>query len=257
MRNCIIVIDPQKDFCSPTGSLFVNGAPEDITRISNFIKKNTETIDNIIVSLDWHQPFSIFHPSFWTDENGNQPAVFTAITLADVKAGKYVPAIAPVTVETYLEELEQSGEYLHLIWPEHCIAGSDGASIVPELQEAINEWSRTGKEYTTVLKGKHILTEFFGIFKAQVALPGVPSTDWNLELINSLNKYDNIYITGEAKSHCVAQTVKQLFEYPDVRKKLVILEDCMSNVQGFEHIADPTWEAAKSLGIKFAKSTDL
>lgn len=258
MKNSVIlIIDPQCDFTQPTGSLFVNGAVEDMQRIAAFINKKSEELDEIVVSLDWHQPFSIFHPSFWKDSKDNSPAAFTLITLKDVKEGKWLPKVAPVTVESYLQELESSGQFAHVVWPEHCIAGTQGAAIDPVIADAIKNWSRTGKEFHTILKGTSIFAENFGVFKAQVTIPGIPETDWNLEEINALGKYDTIYIAGEAKSHCVAQTVNQLFEFPEIRKKLVILEDCMSNVTGFETIADPIWNLAKDLKVTFAKSTEL
>jgi hypothetical protein len=39
-------------------------------------------------------------------------------------------------------------------------------------------------------------------------------------------------------------------------KKLYILEDCMSDVTGFEKIAVPIYEKAKLEGARFVKSTD-
>ena len=254
MKNLLMIIDPQKDFCHPEGSLYVQGAEHDISRIAKFIETNE--LEHIVVSMDWHQPFSIFHQSFWVDENGNHPEPFTIIELADMKSGKWKPRYAHVTAETVLQELEETGEYKLCIWPYHCIAGTDGASLMPEISDALNKWADHGNKFETILKGRESLTEFYGAFKAQVTLPFVKSTDWNLSMISHIEKFDNIFIAGEAKSHCVAQTVKQLCEFPVIRKKLIILEDCMSNVTGFETIADHIWDKAKEIGVKFAKSTD-
>lgn len=254
MKNVLLIIDPQNDFCKPGAPLYVNGAENDIQRIIDFIKANE--LSHIVVSMDMHQPFSVFHPSFWENADGEMPSEFMKITAQDVKDGVWTPLAAPITTLSYLESLEKSGEYAHTIWPEHCIAGSEGAAIVPELIAELTNWSRKGNRYEIISKGRETLTEFYGAFRAQVPLPGIVTTDWNLEAINRLAKYDNVFIAGEAKSHCVAQTVKQLFEFPDVRKKLIVLEDCMSNVSGFETIADDTWNKAKSIGVKFAKSTD-
>ena len=169
-----MIIDPQNDFCTPQGSLFVDGAVEDMQRLATFIKNKSEELAEIVISLDWHQPFAIFHPSFWTDENGNNPTPYTQITSSDVKTKKWTPKISPVTVETYLQELEESGEYLHLIWPEHCIAGTQGAAVCSTIETAVREWANTGKTYKTILKGTNKFAEFFGVFKAQVSIPGMP-----------------------------------------------------------------------------------
>jgi nicotinamidase-related amidase len=59
-------------------------------------------------------------------------------------------------------------------------------------------------------------------------------------------------------SHCVANTLKQAMEYtPELAKKFIILTDCMSNVTGFEHIADKIYDDAKNLGIRFDVSTNI
>jgi len=254
MKNILIIIDAQQDFCKPGAPLYVPGAEQDVKRIANFIE-NTE-LEHIVVSMDWHQPFSIFHQSFWKDIKGNQPPVFSQITYKDFKDGKWIPQAAPVTTGTYLQELEENGEYTHTIWPDHCIAGTEGAALMPDITNALKKWSVSGNKYETILKGRETLTEFYGIFKAQVTLPNVASTDWNLDMLLHFKKFDNIYIAGQAKSHCVAQTIKQLFEFPHIRRKVTVLEDCMSNVTGFETIADHIWDKAKELGIKFAKSTE-
>ena len=45
MKNVLIIIDPQFDFCNEEGSLYVNKAENDILRISQFIAKNKNNID--------------------------------------------------------------------------------------------------------------------------------------------------------------------------------------------------------------------
>jgi len=254
MKNALIIIDAQQDFCKPGSPLYIPGAEHDVKRIASFIDNNE--LEQIIVSMDTHQPFSIFHPCFWSDINGNEPQPFTQITHKEVMEGKWIPKAAPITVQTYLQELEENDEYIHTIWPEHCLVGSDGATLMPEIQKSLANWSRKGNKYEIVFKGMETLTEFYGIFKAQVTLPNMQSTDWNIGLINHLKMFDTIFIAGEAKSHCVAQTIRQLSEFPHVRKKVVILEDCMSNVPGFEHIADPIWKKLKEIGVTFIKSTN-
>jgi nicotinamidase-related amidase len=78
-----------------------------------------------------------------------------------------------------------------------------------------------------------------------------------MALIKTLEEYETVYFAGEAMSHCVANTLKQAMQFPELAKKFVILTDCMSNVKGFEHIADDIYAEAKALGIKFVASTDI
>ncbi|HWU41949.1 MAG TPA: hypothetical protein VN132_00885, partial [Bdellovibrio sp.] len=109
-----------------------------------------------------------------------------------------------------------------------------------------------------VTKGTYPLTEHFGIFRANVPVADRPETQLNRDLIDTLGKYDQVFLAGEAKSHCVANSLKQAMEEaPDLACKFIILEDCMSNVTGLGHLGDPIYAKAKSMGIRFAKSADI
>lgn len=69
--------------------------------------------------------------------------------------------------------------------------------------------------------------------------------------------YDEIWLAGEARSHCVANTLKQMFDYPEIVRRLVILEDCMSDIPGCEDLAIPIYEKAARMGARFEKSESL
>jgi nicotinamidase-related amidase len=91
---------------------------------------------------------------------------------------------------------------------------------------------------------------------ANIPIKESPETQLNKELVNKLYLYDKILIAGEAKSHCVATTVKQILNIDGFAPKLVVLEDCMSDVKGFETLALPIYERAKKAGVEFALSTE-
>jgi len=77
-----------------------------------------------------------------------------------------------------------------------------------------------------------------------------------MDLVRKLQGYDIILVAGEARSHCVANTVRQMLDIEGIAQKLVILEDCMSDVTGFETIAVPIYEKARSSGSRFVKSSE-
>lgn len=257
-KNALLIIDGQFDFCDPSGALYVTGAEQDMVRLGQFIEKNSKSIDFIGLTLDSHQIIDISHPSFWVDKDGSYPPPFTVITNDDVLTGKWAPRFAPNEAIKYVEALEKEGQFPHVIWPEHCIIGSKGASFVDSIMTPINKWCKTNASfYQVVAKGTYPLTEHFGAFKANIPIQGRPETQLNMGLIKTLEEFETIYFAGEAMSHCVANTLKQAMEFPDLAKKFVILTDCMSNVVGFEHIADTIYADAKSLGIKFETSTNI
>ena len=253
-KNALLIIDPQNDFCDPKGSLYVPGAEQDMQRLAEWILKNKKHIDFIAITLDSHQPNDISHPLFWKDKEGFFPEPFTAISSQDVENGKWTPRFEPERCLTYLKELEAQGEYPHVIWPLHCLEGSEGAAIFPPLFEAMVQWAETGKFYHTVQKGKYPFSEHFGAFRANIPDPNVPETQLNTELLKDLAGYENIYLAGEAKSHCVANSLKQVLdEAPDLAKRFVVIEDAMSNVTGFETLGDTVYERAKKMGVNFMR----
>jgi len=266
-KNALLIIDPQNDFCSSKGSLFVPGSEEDNQRLSQFILNNINEIDKIFITLDSHQPMDIAHPSWFQDKDGNNVPPFTVVTSSQVESGEWTSMFWPKETLSYLKELETQGEFVHFIWPEHCITGTWGHEIDETLMNAIISWQREGNFVKFITKGTDPRTEHFGAFQAQVPMDDNPDTQFNFKISEALNKYDNVYFGGQAKSHCVATTLKQVMSMaPDVANKFVILEDAMSPVAGgpggatatptFDELAEPIYDDAKKNGVRFSDTTE-
>lgn len=253
-KVALLIIDAQNDFCSPKGSLFVPGSEEDNQRLSSWILNNKEEIAYIGCTLDSHQVNDIAHPGYWRDKNGNHPSPFTAITVDDVKNGAW-SAVKPQHAVDYLQKLQDEGEYSHVIWPEHCLIGTWGHAMDENVMNAMIQWSRGGKSIQFVTKGTHPDTEHFGGFEAQVPIPNMPMTQYNLGLQKTLEKYDVVYLAGQARNFCVVNTLKQMVDKaPELAKKLIVLDDCMSDVPGFDGLGKDIWDRATSLGVKISTS---
>lgn len=257
MKTLLFIVDMQNDFCSPGGSLYVPGAEKDAERLGRLIDRKGEWIDKIIFTLDQHHVMDIAHPAYWRNVAGEHPAPFTTISWWDVLSGAWIPFGDKAYVVEYLRQLKETGEYQHMIWSEHCLKGSEGAAIIPELFEAVVRWARRGRYYETVEKGLHPGTEFFGAFRANVPVTSEPETTFNKKLKEEMERYDTIWLAGEARTHCVANTLKQLFDFPEIIRRMVILEDCMSNIPGCEELAVPIYGTAARLGARFVKSDAL
>jgi len=256
MKTLLLIIDMQNDFCNPDGALYVDGAEKDVERLGKFITTYSERINKIIMTQDNHHVIDISHPEFWENRQGNPPAPFTLISTRDVQEGLWRPRFRKESSIGYIAKLEDQGEFPHVIWPEHCIIGSYGAAIVNEIMEPVRQWARKGRFFDVVIKGTNPFTEHFGALKANVPIEGSPETQLNTELVRDLKDSDKILIAGEARSHCVATTIKQMLEIEDLARKLFIMEDCMSDVTGFETIALPIYEKAKKEGARSISSTD-
>lgn len=243
-KNLLLIVDMQNDFCRSNGALYVRGAEGDVKRLVKFMEMNRDKIDHIVLTMDHHQVVDISHPVFWADQNGNHPSPFTEISPDDIQEKKWQPLFHYREAIGYVEALSEQGEFPHIIWPEHCIAGSEGAAITNALMEQIMNWARPGRYYELVMKGTNPLTEHFGILRANIPIRSDPKTMLNMNLVNTLKKYENIFIAGEARSHCVANTVKQMLEITEMVKKLIIIWDTMSDVPGFEKPSLPIYQRA-------------
>lgn len=261
-----IGIDFQNDFMDqPNATLPVLGAMDDAKRISEFINKFGSQISNIWLTQDSHHPLDIAHPSWWKKADGSFVDPFTAILPEDLASGKYYANVHPSISNKYVNDLTTQGEYIHFIWPEHCIIGTWGHGFQSEISKAINQWERSNSKWFNVItKGSNPFTEHFGAFRANIPQANDPSTQitYSLPLFQQLQTLDVLYFAGEARSHCVANSLRQLCdEAPNLLSKLVILEDGMSDVQGLQPDfyvgVQKIYDRAKSMGAQFAKTTDF
>lgn len=231
----LLLIDMQNDFMEQ-GSLPVPHSHTDVKNLLTWMYASIDKITDIAVSMDTHQPFQIFHPSWWVDEQGNHPEPFTVINKDDVENNKWKAAEYEPESLDYVRGLEATGKMKLVIWPYHCLQGTFGHSLENQLSNMIYYHSIARKSHVyRLLKGQRQLTEMYGIIKAEYD----PKNKVNTDFLQHIEKYDKIVIAGEAKSHCVNESIKQLVEYFDKNNKdklqnIYILEDCMSNIPGFE-----------------------
>jgi nicotinamidase/pyrazinamidase len=270
MKVHLITIDPQNDFCIANGpggnkgQLVVPGAEEDINRLAAFITKNGKRIDEIHCTLDSHQSAHIAHPIFWTNAKGENPPPFSVIAHDDTVNGVWFPSNPRLRAygERYTGELKKHGRYQLMIWPPHCLIGTWGHSIVPAMAQALLAWEKEAWQRLTkvdfVAKGSNVLTEHYSGVQADVPDDGDPSTKLNTVLIDALRNADQILITGEALSHCVANTIRDIANNfgDDNVKKFVFLEDTSSNVANCEALGKAFVKEMVGRGMKVANTKD-
>jgi nicotinamidase-related amidase len=275
----LLCIDPQNDFCLdsknrfgiPAGALYVKGADEDMNRLAAFVQKAKKKIDDIHVTLDSHLPLHIAHPQMWIDNNSKHPNPFTLITNADVVSGKWRTVRPLMTKDVsgkriswadyYTKKLEDNKRYILCIWPPHCLIGSCGAAIHPEFFNALTDWQLSRVALVNyVTKGSNFRTEHYSAVMADVEDTSDPTTQLNMPLIGMLQDPEivDILITGEALSHCVANTITDIannFGEENI-KKFVLLKDTSSSVGGFEKQGDAFVDAMVKRGMRVTTTKD-
>ncbi|KAJ6492785.1 Isochorismatase-like protein [Mycena vitilis] len=214
-RVALIVVDLQEDFCPPNGSLAVPGGRDIIPVV---LKLLTMPIFSAkVATKDWH-PSN--HISFATNHPNKQPFLDT------------VEVVHPTMSESYVTRL----------WPVHCVQGTPGAALVPDL--------RVDNLFDKIIeKGQDRRVEMYSAFadpfEKHVAESGLR------EYLQS-NEIVKVYVVGLAMDYCVKATaldaVKDFETY--------IIEDGTRAV-------DPGdgWTKSKAEmeieGIKFINSKDV
>ncbi|UCG22702.1 MAG: cysteine hydrolase family protein [Chloroflexota bacterium] len=264
-RVLLLLVDPQVDFVHADGSLNVPGAVDDARRTVEWLFNNLEQVTDIVVSLDSHYPLHIFYPGWWIDEAGKHPEALTPITAQEVDDGRWRPAFEEEWSRYYVHELEKKAKKTLLIWPYHTMIGAMGHSITPALYEAITLHSGARRSLPTyVVKGRIPKTEHYSIFEPEVKVPEDLEGSLNTGLLERMSTYDRIFIAGQAKSHCVLETVTSIANLaeaqPELITKLRLLADCMSSVVhpdiDFEAMANETLEGYSKLGLQLVSAAD-
>ena len=274
LRIAAFGIDCQIGFSTPGASLFVPGAVEDTTRTIEWLYKNLDRITQVAFSLDTHRVFQIFHPAWWIDENGKNPAPFTNISLADVREGKWKPIAHPAECIEYVKQLEKAGKYVLTVWPYHTLLGGVSHALVPALMEAAMFHAVVRQAQTHFeTKGTHAMTENYSVLAPEVReLGGKSVGTFNAAFFKMLMEFDRVYVFGQAKSHCVLSTLRDMQQHiagtdPSLMDKIYVLEDATSPVPAppidplpatldFPRVAELAFAELKRAGMHIVKTTD-
>lgn len=283
----LVIIDPQNSFCKVVsesqqqvlhdGELCIPGAWEDMVRLAELVRRASNAIDDIHVTLDSHHPLHVSHPMYYKDSKGNQPIPFTCMreendriigSVRDssgnfVDVGEYfgfLPFIHKKALN-YLKSLAAIGRHPHIVWPPHCLIGSPGHNIVQPLFDALLEWeTKNFAALDIVTKGSNFHVEHFSAVQAEVVDPSDNSTQLNTAFIELVHKADEIWLAGEAGSHCLPETVfgmANYFQDDSFIRKCTWLTDATSPVPGFEKYQEDAIQQMTKRGMKTAKCADV
>lgn len=300
-KVALVIVDGQKDFCLPQGSLYVGGrsglgAVDDSRRIAEFIYRNVGVLSTVAVTIDSHLPWQIFFPSFWQDEAGAPVPAYATIEADEADRFRFTfdgqtytpcrpnPAAAQFTggdgaalvrqCGHYCRELQRTEHYRLIIWPYHCLIGSEGWTLVGVLQEARLFHSFARRAHSPAeIKGTHPLSENYSVFGPEVLsrYDGSPMLERNEHFLELVLSHDRVVVVGQAASHCVKATLDDLLAEihdrdPGLAHKVAVGIDMTSAVAvpdghgGFLADFTPQAEAAfaryAAAGMRLIRSTD-
>ncbi|KAB2898325.1 MAG: isochorismatase family protein [Kofleriaceae bacterium] len=291
-RVHLLLIDVQKDFCFPEGSLYVagrsgTGAIDDSRRLAELVYRNLGVITDLTTTMDTHFAYQIFFPAFWVDQADQPLTAHRVITSDEIARGEVRPNPAVAKwlcggnyawlckqVRFYCDELEKAGKYQLYLWPPHCLLGSDGHALAGVVHAArlFHAFARGAQSWVEV-KGGNPLTENYSVLRPEVLArwDGAPLAQRNTQFVKTLLGADAVVIAGQAASHCVKSTIDDLLDEivafdAALAKKVYVVTDCMSAVTvpdgkgglaaDFTPAADQALARFAAAGMHLVRSTD-
>ncbi|QIW98615.1 hypothetical protein AMS68_004133 [Peltaster fructicola] len=168
----LIVVDMQEDFCEPHGALAVKGGRELATGINRLL----ELPFKLKIATQDHHPAD--HCSFASQHQDAEPFTSSHTIKNPEAAG------------------DGAEEQTTTLWPDHCIQGTKGADLIPELD--VSKFSQIIK------KGEDSRVESYSAFGPPFRNPAVDMSDLKATLEHAGIK--RVYTCGLAFDFCVKYT---------------------------------------------------
>ena len=203
VEDALVVVDIQYDFL-PGGNLAVAGGHEIIEPVNALARQ----FPNVVQTQDWHPPD---HVSFASNHPGMAP--FETIQL-------------PYGTQ--------------VLWPDHCVQGTDGAGLHPDL--AIPH------AQLVIRKGFNQKVDSYSAF---IEADGKTAT--GLAGYLKARNISRVFVCGLATDFCVAWTAQ------DARKvglEALVIEDASRGIDNQGSLM-AAWKKMLVAGVKRIKSTDL
>ncbi|KAH9943249.1 Isochorismatase hydrolase [Epithele typhae] len=181
-RPALIIVDVQEDFCPPDGALAV---PDGRAIVPTLLRLAALPGFALKVATRDHHPPS--HVSFAANHPGRTPFASTT---------------------TVVNPANPAERYETRLWPVHCVQGTPGSELVPELRAAEAE----GRLDAVVCKGTEPRVEMYSAFRSPLRAPPLASAVSDLEARLRRADVTDVFVVGLAGDYCVASTARDARE---------------------------------------------
>lgn len=204
--RAIVIVDVQRDFC-PGGTLAV----PDGDKVIPVIKSIVDKFDLVIATKDWHPAG---HGSFASSNPGTKP-----FGMGELNG---VPQV---------------------MWPDHCVQGSDGADFQPELEEISLKFE------SIVTKGSNPSIDSYSAFFDNGKLHST-----GINHILKKQGIDAVYVCGLATDYCVKFTALDALE---LGYKTFVIKDACRAVNMNEGDEQKAYAGMEKAGVVVIESKDI
>ena len=137
--------------------------------------------------------------------------------------------------------------------------GTKGHAIQPDISEALNEWAKEKKSCINYIrKSDNCLTEMYSIFEAEIPLDNDSSTQFNKDLMSKLKVADQLIICGQAMSHCVNFSTRDIVKHWNKEmKRVCLLSDGASSVPNCESDSEKFIKDMKHEGLSICRCSEV
>jgi len=201
--SALIVVDVQNCFL-PGGSLAVKDG-EQVIPVINRISKSFE---NVVMTQDWHTPH---HVSFASTHDGKKPFEMIKLSYGN-----------------------------QVLWPDHCVQGTDGASIAKDIN--------IPQAALIIRKGFHNDVDSYSAF-----VEADKETYTGLASYLKERKIDTVFVTGLATDFCVAWTA---IDARHAGFTVYVVDDACRGIDINGSVAK-AWEDMTAAGVKKIQSSDI
>jgi nicotinamidase/pyrazinamidase len=198
----LIVVDVQNCFL-PGGSLAVKDG-EQVIPVINRIAKSFE---NIVMTQDWHTPH---HISFASTHDGKKPFEMIKLSYGN-----------------------------QVLWPDHCVQGTDGAAIAKDINIPQAE--------LIIRKGFHNDVDSYSAF-----VEADKETNTGLASYLKERKISTVFVTGLATDFCVAWTA---IDARHAGFNVYVVDDACRGIDINGSVAK-AWDDMTAAGVKKIQSSD-
>lgn len=214
----MILVDVQEDFCEPNGALAVKGGRA-LAPVWNQLL-SSDKFEIKVATHDWHPAD---HISFASQHKDAQP----------------------FTSEHTIQNPENSTEsFTTTLWPDHCIADTHGAKLIPELEQ----------QHLTnrIFKGQDKRVECYSAFGPPFRSPGMAGS--NLDSILKQGGVTDVWVVGLAYDYCVKHTA---IDAAGLGYRTFVLEGATKSVDPGEESIRKVRRELGSAGVAVVEGADV